>query len=85
MVWLGQRSYGIYLYHLPLILAMFTMGAPRWLYGTAAPMLTVLLAAISYRWVEEPLRRRGRRAETSTGTTVGRSIRGDSVDESSQA
>ncbi|WP_158657468.1 acyltransferase family protein [Blastococcus saxobsidens] len=68
VVWLGQRSYGVYLYHLPLILAMFTMGAPRWLYGTAAPALTVLLAAASYRWVEVPLRRRGQRRPAWRGS-----------------
>lgn len=66
VVWLGQRSYGVYLYHLPLILAMFTMGAPPWLYGTAAPILTVALAAASYRWVEEPLRRLGRRPDPAS-------------------
>lgn len=54
--WLGVISYGIYLWHVPLMSAVekvhnFTIG-PLLVIGSA---LTVLIAAASYRFVESPL------------------------------
>lgn len=60
--WIGVRSYGIYLWHLPVILLTTPAGQHR-------PQLTrsllqvaaiVALAALSWRFVEEPLRARRR-------------------------
>jgi len=48
--WIGERSYGIYLWHWPLIL-IFT-------WYVAIP-LTVVCAALSYRLIETPIRRLG--------------------------
>lgn len=65
--WIGERSYGIYLWHLPIIAFL-----PRtWLPGAAANAwvawgtallvcgISVLLAAISWRILEDPIRRHG--------------------------
>ena len=64
--WLGIRSYGIYLWHWPVI--AITAGiAPRT--ATSAPtrlidaVLPIGLAAASWRWLEEPILRNGLRAE----------------------
>lgn len=62
--WVGRRSYGIYLWHMPLISLAMPDGhraghAP--LRGLAAAVLSVIVAAVSYRWVEEPMRRQGGR------------------------
>lgn len=59
LVWLGQRSYGIYLWHYPLLLLMnprtFTGETPWYVYlGQMA--VVVAVAAFSYRFVENPIR-----------------------------
>jgi peptidoglycan/LPS O-acetylase OafA/YrhL len=63
--WIGDRSYGIYLWHWPLlVLAMAAVpGAevPVWM-GLAVLAATVVAAELSYRFVETPVRRRGFRA-----------------------
>jgi peptidoglycan/LPS O-acetylase OafA/YrhL len=72
MQWLGARSYGIYLIHMPVF--KFTHeAAARYLQATGqsnslamVPILLLLagaliavLAELNFRYVEEPLRRRG--------------------------
>lgn len=56
-VWLGKRSYSIYLWHWPVcVLLRWTVGldsAPTLAVGAA---LTMLLALGSYHWLELPLR-----------------------------
>ena len=59
LVWVGQRSYGIYLWHYPLLLLMnprnFTGDVPWYVYlGQVAVIVAV--AAFSYRFVENPIR-----------------------------
>lgn len=79
--WIGERSYGIYLWHWPvLVLALVATqgtgpeaGVPL---GTGAVALVVSVgaAALSYRFVEQPLRRYGfrRTARAVRSRIVGR-------------
>jgi peptidoglycan/LPS O-acetylase OafA/YrhL len=57
--WVGTRSYGIYLWHWPVLVLTSPHGnpgdAPLWMVG-AQVSASVLLAWASYRWVEQPVR-----------------------------
>jgi peptidoglycan/LPS O-acetylase OafA/YrhL len=58
MRWLGVRSYGIYLWHYPVIVlttkvVQSRFDLPR---ATLQVVLTLVIAAISWRFVEEPIR-----------------------------
>ena len=60
LVWIGLRSYGIYLWHFPLFLLMnprnFTGETPWWMYLVQV-VVVFACAAFSYRFVENPLRK----------------------------
>ncbi|MBK0419757.1 acetyltransferase [Leucobacter sp. CSA1] len=66
--WIGERSYGIYLWHWPL-LVIFTQalgprsgaGLPLLAVGALTLVVTIAVAALSYRYVEQPIRRLGLR------------------------
>lgn len=53
---LGRISYGLYLWHLPLVIAYGWVGIP----------LALGIAALSYRYVETPFLRRKRRVQTES-------------------
>ncbi|WP_309127628.1 acyltransferase family protein [Microbacterium sp.] len=61
--WLGDRSYGVYLWHWPvLVLATAAVAAwevPGWAVGALALLVTLVSASASYRWIEQPVRRLG--------------------------
>ena len=64
--WIGERSYGIYLWHWPLLVIITSaLGGAGITQPAAAPLLTLALtlafAALSYRFVEQPVRRVGLR------------------------
>jgi len=67
--WLGERSYGIYLWHWPLLVLIGAMAGvvagadsiPSWV-GVLTLVATVVIAELSYRFVEQPVRRHGFRA-----------------------
>jgi hypothetical protein len=55
--WFGDRSYSIYLWHWPMVVVLVYINAladPR--YVVAALCMTLLLAELSYRFVEAPAR-----------------------------
>jgi peptidoglycan/LPS O-acetylase OafA/YrhL len=75
--WLGRRSYGIYLWHWPIIQLL----EPRWqsvpsgVRDAVEVALTLAVAEVSYRLLEQPIRRRlgwaaGRRASAATATGI---------------
>jgi peptidoglycan/LPS O-acetylase OafA/YrhL len=55
--WVGERSYGIYLWHYPVIVLTTPVGAPpnvpRAILQFAA---TLIIAALSWRYIEQPIR-----------------------------
>ena len=59
--WVGERSYGLYLWHWPLAVVMhYVLGADRSpLVNVGVLAATFAIAEMSYRWVETPIRRRG--------------------------
>lgn len=64
--WVGERSYGIYLWHWPVILILEAMtssvvpdSAASWVVRALALSLTLSIAAVSYRYLETPIRRHG--------------------------
>jgi len=67
--WIGERSYGLYLWHWPVFILVLgalpdwpRMGADGWLLGAIALAITVAASALSYRFVEQPIRKNGFRA-----------------------
>jgi peptidoglycan/LPS O-acetylase OafA/YrhL len=56
--WVGVRSYGIYLWHQPIIVLTTPASSHgvQPLRATAQVAASVLIAALSWRWVEEPIR-----------------------------
>lgn len=76
----GDRSYGIYLWHWPILVLVVAAAQgtgvdqpfPVWM-GALALGLTLIAAEVSYRLVETPIRRHGFR---DTASRLGRSLRG---------
>ena len=63
--WAGVRSYGIYLWHWPVIAIAAAITGPRpgapWLRAAEAAT-AITLAAASWKWIEQPILRNGLRA-----------------------
>ncbi len=60
LVWLGQRSYGVYLYHWPIFVLTrpdIDVPGPAWLVDAGRIAATLAVAELSYRFVELPVRR----------------------------
>lgn len=81
--WVGERSYGIYLWHWPLIL-LLTALAPAaaidsttyWIVRALALIATLAISALSYKYLEMPVRKLGFR---ECGRRILAWIRGRSV------
>ena len=59
VVWLGQRSYAIYVFHYPVEISLRETPVPYALTIPVTLAVVLPLAAISYTYLETPLRRRG--------------------------
>ncbi|WP_371173927.1 acyltransferase family protein [Buchananella felis] len=61
LTWIGERSYGIYLWHWPLYVLLFYAArrVPSLWGALAVSLASVALAALSYKYVEEPVRNSG--------------------------
>ncbi len=60
MVYIGKLSFSIYLIHWPVLIfgqALWPDFAQSWAFGPSVIALTVLLAALGYKFVEQPVRR----------------------------
>lgn len=59
--WLGERSYGVYLWHLPVIVFLPSgwLASAPWLVAVVAIAVTVGISAASWTLIEDPIRRRG--------------------------
>jgi len=64
MQWVGQRSYGLYLWHWPVLILVRAAwpALPELAMAGVALGVTVAAAALSYRLLEQPVRQRGFRA-----------------------
>lgn len=75
LTWVGDISYGWYLWHWPLIVLAVTIDLDLvW----PAVALSLVIAAVSYRWMEEPIRRRadwtGWRAAVLAAACIGTAV-----------
>ncbi|MDJ1114424.1 acyltransferase family protein [Microbacterium dauci] len=78
--WVGERSFGLYLWHWPIVVLLTAavsgaspdVDVPVWV-GVLTLVLTVGAAAASYRFVEQPIRRRGLRGSVAA---LDRALRG---------
>lgn len=72
LAWVGERSYGIYLWHWPVLLFVLTfmpVASERDGAGWAAALIVICstfgLSAASFRWIEVPIRNNGFKATWS--------------------
>lgn len=75
--WVGERSYGLYLWHWPvivLLVAALPQEAPWWVPPAAALVVTVGASWASYRWLELPVRELGFRGAAASVTGVGKRV-----------
>lgn len=75
--WVGVRSYSFYLWHVAVIAELhreaLDTGTPRGglaVFLLVALPVTLVLTAVSYRWVEAPFIRRGRRHEPTAASAA---------------
>lgn len=57
--WIGERSYGIYLWHWPVLLVVEAVMGQAWTRDGVVVGVTLAAAALSHRFVETPVRRLG--------------------------
>lgn len=59
-VWIGKRSYGMYLWHFPLILLLKPIcddTTNTWWFASLIIALTIGISAVQYKFIENPIRR----------------------------
>ena len=76
--WLGARSYGIYLYHYPLAVvfveAHLFHGAAHSVAVLGCLIITLIVAASSYRWIETPFLRLKKRLSVETAASAPQAV-----------
>ena len=71
MIWIGLRSYSLYLWHWPIIvLFRWTVGLETGFMKFIALSLVTLLATASYQWIERPVRQSAKLKALPTGLRV---------------
>jgi peptidoglycan/LPS O-acetylase OafA/YrhL len=76
-VWIGERSYALYLWHLPLITILVSDGLSRTRAAAIGVPLAFLAAEISHRWVEAPFLRIKENMHPAAAATRGRTGGGE--------
>jgi peptidoglycan/LPS O-acetylase OafA/YrhL len=73
LLWVGRRSYGLYIYHLPILVLVSPLSGPEgrvpWRTGLISVVVMFSAAAASYRWLERPAMRWMRDREERVRTT----------------
>ncbi|MGI9193321.1 MAG: acyltransferase family protein [Actinomycetota bacterium] len=71
LVWFGKRSYGIYLWHWPLIVLIQAAQRtwPALIVGAFSLVIAVIVGALSYRFIEMPFMKIPRSKRTNRRTT----------------
>jgi peptidoglycan/LPS O-acetylase OafA/YrhL len=62
LTWIGERSYGIYLWHYPIIVLstpVYEIGNPSYLRVGIQLIITLIVANFSYNYIEIPIRKYG--------------------------
>lgn len=59
--WLGVRSYSLYLWHWPVFMLVNSLwrGLPQWAALVIIAVISIVAAALSYKYVENPMRHNG--------------------------
>jgi len=71
LVWVGKRSYGLYLYHWPVFVLLrpgVDVSWGRWPTMAVQMALTLAITEASYRWIEQPIRKQGFKAWVASMT-----------------
>lgn len=65
LTWIGRYSYSLYLWHYPVIVLIqshFIKGQIPWYVHFISLVITLIMAVISYQFIEQPFRKRGLKA-----------------------
>lgn len=77
MVWFGERSYSVYLWHWPLwVIAFFAFKKDTLLLGFGVLVVSLVMAEVSYRYVETPIRLHGVAAWLRNMAPLPRAVKG---------
>jgi peptidoglycan/LPS O-acetylase OafA/YrhL len=72
LVWTGQRSYAIYLWHYPiLVICLLNLKLSPLISGLCAAIGALLLSGLSYRWVESYFLNRRHRPARPVSNAIG--------------
>ncbi|MEJ6018963.1 acyltransferase family protein [Corynebacterium sp. H113] len=57
--WIGERSYGIYLWHMPVVVFLPEQLGSTWVHHATVMGVSIVLAALSWTLIEDPIRKNG--------------------------